>query len=214
MSEAEFERWWRIDGAWVEEPNVRRNGWSGMMRAQVDGHTLYVKRQLNHLCRTWTHPLGWPTASREWHYLHRLKDLGIAAPVPVFHGVRRRAEGLEAVLVTEELSGFRDLVGWQELDGDARSALALSVGTLLGRLHRARLQHSSLYDKHIMARRDGEREFAVALIDLEKMRPRLTAGMAAGHDLDQLKRRQFLFKEEDWVALRASHAASFKRRGA
>lgn len=213
MSEADFERWWNIDGEWVEEPNQRRNGWSGMMRAQVEGRTLFVKRQLNHQCRTWRHPLGWPTASREWHYLHRLHGLGIGAPSPVFHAARRSGDGVEAVLVTEELSGYQDLLEWGGLDGDSRSWLALAVGELLGRLHRARLQHSSLYDKHVMARREGER-FVVALIDLEKMRPRLTAGMAAKHDLQQLRRRQRLFREEDWVGLRAAHAVSIKRREA
>lgn len=208
MAKDDFEFWWNVAGEWVEEPNRRRSGWSGMMRAVVDGRTLYVKRQLNHQCRTLSHPFGWPTASREWHYLKRLNALGIGAPVPVFHAVRHTSEGVEAVLVTEELRGFADLAAWSGLDERARLQLAGAVGRQLGRLHRAGLQHSSLYDKHLMARRDGDR-FDVALIDLEKMRPRLFARFAASRDLEQLRRRQQLFGDTDWAALAAAHARSF-----
>lgn len=208
MSERDFDFWWNVAGDWVEPPNYRRNGWSGMVRASIDGRIHYVKRQLNHRCYTLGHPFGWPTASREWQYLLRLRELGIGAPVPVFHGARRTVEGVEAVVVTEELTGYRDLSGWAGLAPDARRVLAATTGALLGRLHRARLQHSSLYGKHVMARRDGE-GFTVALIDLEKMRPRLFAGMAARHDLEQLRRRQDLFDDADWAALTAAHAARF-----
>lgn len=208
MGERDFDFWWNVAGEWVEPPNHRRRGWSGMIRAVIDGRLYYVKRQLNHRCYTLRHPLGWPTASREWQYLMRLRELGIGAPVPVFHGARRTGEGVEAMVVTEELAGFVDLAGWEGVDGAARRALATAVGEALGRLHGARLQHSSLYDKHVMARRQGE-GFAVALIDLEKMRPRLTAGMAARHDLEQLRRRQRVFDERDWSVLMAAHAARF-----
>ncbi|AUN94424.1 lipopolysaccharide kinase InaA family protein [Pseudazoarcus pumilus] len=211
MSERDFDFWWTVEGEWVEEPNRRRSGWSGMMRVRLDGRVFYVKRQLNHRCRTLSHPRGWPTASREWHYLHRLARIGVAAPVPVFHDVRRSSDGHEAVLVTEELLGFVDLAGWTGLEPPRRRRLAQSVGAMLGRLHRAHLQHSSLYDKHVMAREEGD-GFAVALIDLEKMRPRLLARRgAARRDLDQLRRRQSLFDDDDWTALLAAHEAQFSR---
>jgi hypothetical protein len=205
MAERGFDFWWTVPGEWVEEPNRRRKGWSGMMRSLVEGDVYYVKRQLNHQCRTWSHPFGWPTASREWHNLKLLADAGIGAPPAVFHAVRRSAEGLEAVVVTRELSGFEDLQAWERLEPESRLELALAVGSTLGRLHRARLQHSSLYDKHIMARRTSA-GFETALIDLETMRPRLTAGLAAGRDLKQFHRRQKVFGESEWAALREAHA--------
>lgn len=211
MSERDFDFWWNVDGEWVEEPNRRRSGWSGMMRVRLDGRMFYVKRQLNHRCRTLSHPLGWPTASREWHYLNRLARIGVAAPTPVFHAVRASPDGDEAVLVTEELIGFVDLAGWGALESPRRRRLAQAVGGMLGRLHRAHLQHSSLYDKHVMARGEGD-GFAVALIDLEKMRPRLLARWgAARRDLDQLHRRQALFDDDDWAALLATHEEAFSR---
>ena len=207
----DFAHWWSAPGEWVEPPNERRNGWSGMMRVPDEGRTLYVKRQRNHMCRSWRHPFGWPTASREWFYLHRLRALGVPAPTPVFHQVRHCPEGVEAVLVTEELVGFSALDDQLDLDQDRRIALANEIGLMLGRLHGARLQHSSLYGKHIMVRWDGERPHT-ALIDLEKMRPRLTRRLAAHHDLEQLARRQQVLKGEDWNALMRAHAACLASR--
>lgn len=208
MAEQDFEYWWNVPGEWVEEPNRRRSGWSGMVRAVLDGRMYYVKRQLNHRCYTLAHPFGWPTASREWQYLTHLQRLGIGAPVGVFHAVRKTAEGVEAVLVTEELAGFVDLAALERLAPERKLVLARAVGELLGRLHRVRLQHSSLYNKHVMAKA-SEEGFAVALIDLEKMRPRLTAGMAARHDLEQLQRRQNTFDGAQWAALLDAHTRSF-----
>lgn len=208
MAERDFDYWWYVPGDWVEPPNERRNGWSGMLRVKGESGTLYVKRQRNHLCRTLAHPFGWPTASREWHYLNRLRELGLRAPVPVFHGARRGAKGLEAVVVTEELSGYTDLSQQTELSPERYAALASRIGACLGVLHRARLQHSCLYDKHVMVRWDGDSP-DVALIDLEKMRPRLRARAAAKHDLEQLQRRQSVLDADAWAVLLEAHARAF-----
>ncbi len=211
MVEGDFTYWWEIPGEWVEPPNERRDGWSGMMRVVVAGDTYYVKRQRNHLCRTLAHPFGWPTASREWQYLNRLGELGLGRPTPVFHGVRKSAAGTEAVLVTEELKGYRDLASQTDLDAGQRQRLAEVIGAQLAILHRAKLQHSSLYDKHIMVKWRDEGP-VVALIDLEKMRSRLTRAAASRHDLEQLERRQKVFDEADWQVLLASYQRTFGAR--
>lgn len=206
--ERDFDWWWTAPGEWVEPPNERRNGWSGMMRVWADERLYYVKRQRNHMCRTVRHPLGWPTTSREWQNLHRVRALGLGAPVPVFHATRPTAQGVEAVLVTEELAGYRDLAQFSDLEPEACQRLAQAVGHMLGVLHRHRLQHSSLYDKHIMIRPEGE-GFHPALIDLEKMRVRLTRRGAAAHDLEQLQRRQKVLDATAWAVLCRAHTASF-----
>lgn len=208
MDGRDFDFWWGVEGAWVEEPNRRRSGWSGMVTVVLEGRRYYVKRQLNHRCYTLAHPFGWPTASREWQYLKRLQALRVGAPVGVFHGVRKAEEGVQAVVVTEELSGFADLAALEDLSAERKRVLAQAVGDQLGRVHREKLQHSSLYNKHVMAKPAGE-GFEVALIDLEKMRPRLTAGMAARHDLEQLRRRQRTFDEAQWGILVDAHNRSF-----
>lgn len=209
MNHRDFGYWWNVAGEWVEPPNERRNGWSGMLRVREGDRLYYVKRQRNHLCRTVTHPLGWPTASREWHYLDRLRRIGVGAPQPVFHGVRAGPEGKEAVLVTEDLAGFTALSEQTSLEPGQRMTLARALGQSLGVLHRARLQHSSLYDKHIMVRWDAGRP-EIALIDLEKMRRRLTCGAAARHDLEQLRRRQTILGDEAWAVLEAAHEQSLR----
>ncbi len=183
-----------------------------MLRVHEAGRLLYVKRQRNHLCRTWRHPLGWPTVSREWFYLHLLKQLGVPAPQPVFHASRKTNEGFEAVLVTEELKGYQDLDQYTDLDAASLSLLADALGQVLGRLHRAKLQHSCLYGKHVMLRWDDGKP-SIALIDLEKLRPRLTRNMAAAHDLEQLKRRQQVLVGDDWQRMLNSHARAMNGAG-
>lgn len=40
----EFNHWWATEGDWVEEPNYRRNGMSGVQCVERNGKKLYVKR--------------------------------------------------------------------------------------------------------------------------------------------------------------------------
>jgi hypothetical protein len=201
----DFAYWWQVPGEWVETPNERRSGWSGMLRVHHRGELVYVKRQCDHLCRTLRHPLGWPTASREWFYLRHLQRLGVCVPTPLFHAARDTAGGVEALLVTAELGGFTPLDAQRDLCAARRRRLATHVGEVLATLHRARLQHGCLYDKHIMVRWHGD-EPEVALLDLEKMRRRLTRGAASRHDLDQLRRHQQVWSSEEWRLLERTHA--------
>ncbi|EPN65056.1 inaA protein, partial [Pseudomonas syringae pv. actinidiae ICMP 19079] len=54
----EFSHFWSQHGEWVEEPNVRRGGESGVQRLVMDnGQTLYAKRQTGHIYRSLLHPL-------------------------------------------------------------------------------------------------------------------------------------------------------------
>jgi hypothetical protein len=87
-------------------------------------------------------------------------------------------------------------------------ALTREIGSCLGVLHRAALQHSCLYDKHVMVRWNGDQP-EVALIDLEKMRKRLRAPAAAKHDLEQLRRRQSVLDGAAWAVLLQAHALTF-----
>lgn len=203
----DFSGWWTAAGEWVEEPNQRRSGWSGMMRSRIGDQTYYVKKQCNHLCRSLRHPFGWPTVSREFGNILRLQVLGITTPQPVFHGSRKTADGYEGLLVTEELVDFTALDAQGERSPAEKSLLATSVGQVLGVMHRHGLQHSCLYDKHIMVRwQDGQP--MVALIDLEKLRRAWLPGNAARHDLEQLKRHQKIWGEADWARLEQAHRAS------
>lgn len=203
-SSAQFDYWWTLPGHWVEAPNERRNGWSGVIRTRSSEHGCYIKRQRNHLCRTPTHPLGWPTASREAYFLQQVSRLGIKVPELLFHGARHTRAGTEAILATRALDGYTALSEQTGLNTAHQHALATELGTTLGLLHRARLQHGCLYDKHIMVRWQGTHPH-IALLDLEKMRRRFSAAAAAGRDLDQLRRHQDVLAPASWAQLLAAH---------
>lgn len=209
---SDFEGWWQVPESWVEEPNQRRNGWSGMIRLTIGAETYYVKKQCNHCYRSLRHPFGWPTALREYDNIVRLRSLGIRVPEPVFQGGRRTEQGFEALLVTRELTGFAALDAQNALSADLRAALALETGRVLGIMHRANLQHSCLYDKHIMVRWQSGRPEA-ALIDLEKLRWAILPERAARHDMEQLMRHQSVFTPDDWVLLMTSHRQTLTAPG-
>lgn len=200
----EFGYWWALPGQWVEAPNERRNGWSGVIRARSGEHACYIKRQRNHLCRTLPHPFGWPTASREAHFLQQVRALGVRVPEVIFHGARRTYGGTEAILATRALDGYAALSAQTGLSAAQQYALATELGTTLGVVHRARLQHGCLYDKHVMVRWQGTLPL-IALLDLEKMRRRLTSAAAARRDLDQLQRHQTVLGPASWTQLVAAH---------
>lgn len=84
-----FDHWWNTSGPWVEEPNVRREGSSGVQRVSHDGGTVYVKRQVGHTYRSFRYPLGRPTALREGVALSKLDRIGVLAPKPLYYGARK-----------------------------------------------------------------------------------------------------------------------------
>ncbi len=57
--ESRFDFYWRQQGEWVEEPNQRRGGESGVQRLNdASGKLLYAKRQVGHIYRSLLHPFG------------------------------------------------------------------------------------------------------------------------------------------------------------
>ena len=203
---SQFEQWWQLQGEWVEEPNQRRGGESGVQRLQVDqGQLLYAKRQVGHLCRSLSHPFGRPTVLRERDALLGLSRLGIRVPRLVYCGASRQAgQGWRGLLVSEALDGFSDIESWyaaggRERAGQQHDALLQQIGATLARMHQGRWQHGCLYAKHVFVKvaSDG---VEVALLDLEKSRRRLSRQRAARHDLRQL-RRHSPWNDGDWQLL-------------
>ena len=84
-----FDYYWNQRGEWVEEPNVRRGGESGVQRVVGrDGQLLYAKRQTGHIYRSWLHPFGRPTVLRELDALTGVSRLGVRVPQIVFCGAQ------------------------------------------------------------------------------------------------------------------------------
>lgn len=53
----QFDYFWQRQGEWVEAPNQRRGGESGVQRLSDEtGHLLYAKRQVGHIYRSLLHP--------------------------------------------------------------------------------------------------------------------------------------------------------------
>ncbi|KAF0865078.1 lipopolysaccharide kinase InaA family protein [Pseudomonas sp. LD120] len=206
-----FEYFWNIQGEWVEEPNQRRGGESGVQRIlSTSGRLLYAKRQTGHIYRSWRHPLGRPTALREQDAIMGLRLLDVEVPELVFCGSRRDSQShWQALLVTAALDGFVEIDAWyaageRERQGEALHDRVLqALAGTLARMHKGRWQHGCLYAKHVFVRVDGEGDTAqvrIALLDFEKCRQRLSSQRAAAHDLKQL-RRHSSWSETDWRKL-------------
>ena len=188
-----FERFWNLPETWVEPPNQARGGTSGVICTTVNQQTVYVKKQVGHIHRSLCHPWGRPTALRELESFGILKELGITTPEPLYCESRRVAGKWHTLLATRALVGYFPISDLPQreaaLSADQRREIIRAVAGTLAKLHRARLQHSALYPTHIFVRpgRDG---VAVALLDLEKLRRRLTVVRASRHDIQQFLRRE------------------------
>jgi hypothetical protein len=213
-----LDSWWRLQGDWVEPPNERRGGISGVQRIRDErGRLLYAKRQTGHIYRSLLHPFGRPTVLRERDALLGAQQAGVRVPEIVYCAAEQDQEGWRGLLITAALEGFQPLEDWYAEGGRERHGERLhgelleQVAKNLAQLHRARWQHSCIYIKHIFVRVCGEGEAArpeAALLDLEKCRRRLTPAQAARHDMQQL-RRHSSWNDDDWRRLIEAYRAAF-----
>lgn len=202
MESEKFESIWNLAEDWIEEPNIRRKGISGVIRTTFDHKIVYVKKQTNHFHYSLRHPFGRATAQREAEAITAVKLLGITVPNVLYIKTKKVGNEQRTLMVTSELHNYLPLEDFvtQDIKCDERENVMLmrALARTLVILHRNRWQHSCLNAKHIFACRKGG-GFQVALIDLEKMRRRLSIHKASKHDLDQLSRHQKCWSEESWA---------------
>lgn len=209
--DSDFDYYWQQQGEWVEEPNQRRGGESGVQRlSDASGQMLYAKRQIGHIYRSLLYPFGRPTVLRELDALTSFEQLGVRVPHIVYCGVERDEEHQwRALLVSKALDGFVDIDSWYQDGARERFDQALHERVLedlaanLARMHRGHWQHGCLYGKHVFVKVIGEGPQAraeVALLDLEKCRRRISCHRAAANDLRQLRRHSSL-NEAEWQKL-------------
>ncbi len=122
---------WKYRADWFEEPNNCRGGWSGVCQLELSDQAgnqlrVFLKRQENHVRRTWRHPLrGEPTFLREFEMLRYLQSCNVAMPAPVFFDSEMVEGKSRAILITEELVGYRPLdTVTEELFAQQRPAIA------------------------------------------------------------------------------------------
>jgi hypothetical protein len=197
---ADFEALWnRNVDLWHEAPNLRRGGWSGVVKTALktpDGGVawVFIKRQENHAYRALRHGCRLAaTFEREFFNIQRFRRWGIPTLEPVFFQQQWVDGKLRAILATVSLEGYVDLdhPGLRPvfLSPVRREALFRAVADAVGAMHVRRLQHGSLYAKHILVKEDNEGRFDARLIDLEKVRSRLTMRGAQVRDFYAFLRR-------------------------
>ena len=185
-----FCQWWRMEGAWVEAPNIRRAGESGVQYiTDNEQGPLYLKRQIGHLYRSLRYPMGRPTVHREILAYRAFAKLGVRVPDLVFGEVQKKQGEWQALLITRELEGFTSLDRWYEEQNPSislrRSAME-QIAQMMSKLHRNHWQHGCCYPKHVFIRASAEQQVEVALIDMEKSRRKLHLSSKPHKDLYQL----------------------------
>ena len=197
----DFDTLWKLDIGWFEEPNQRRGGWSGVSRLEVDlpdgtRTAVFIKRQQNHITRTWRYPLrGITTFRREFENLQWLQDVGVPT-LDVLYFAERRVDGdRRAILVSRELTGyasFEDCMQyWQQHgfpDKPVWRALIRKLAAIARRMHGHHIQQNCFLPKHVfIGGIDGDMD--IRLIDFEKAKRSITVERAMLRDLDTFNRR-------------------------
>lgn len=209
-----FDELWDLQSEWFEEPNVRRNGWSGVVKYTLSGehgepYPVFIKRQENHNCKTLLHPFrGMPTFRREFINIHRLSKNQIHTLTTLYYAEREVYGKRRAVLVTESLEGFLSVEDyWKqfpELNSILRKWIMQRTGQVLRNLHDANFQHNCLYPKHIFVRLNDIRagqDQDVRLIDLEKLKWMPSKRRIRRNDLEQVIRRAAPMSRDDLETL-------------
>ena len=195
-----FEALWDLQLDAVDEPNTAGGGWSSVFRLELEGRGYYLKRQGNYLTRTWSHPFGEPSFSREFRNISRYRQLGIPALQAVFYGQRNVGGEVRAILLTRALDGWDDLDSllqrWPGRAATHRAPVRQAWGQLAPRLHGMRQVHGCFYPKHIFLQATAS-GYQAQLIDLEKTRPLLFGQRDRIKDLEPLLRRARAWSDDD-----------------
>lgn len=202
----DFNALWDLKTGWFEEPNIRRGGWSGVVKIDLDTPEgkvgVFIKRQENHITKTFLNPIeGRPTFEREFKNLLRLQKKNVPTLEPVYFSTRN----LQAILITRELEGYipfdseRFLSSGDMLKDKAhRERLLRSVANTLRLMHKQHFQHNCLYLKHIFIKPIDD-EWDVKIIDLEKLKKTIFKRSAVFRDLYTLCRHVKNWSAKDQV---------------
>lgn len=196
----DFGALWELDIGWVEVPNRRRGGWSGVSRYAMQGRNgsdevVYIKRQQNHTTRTLRHPFrGVMTFRREFRNLRRLQSYGVPVPDLLYFAERRVAGDRRAILILRELTGYASLEErleyWKAHGLPERAVWQRLLRRLAGiarLMHRHRMRQNCFYPKHVFIGGASD-ELDIRLLDFEKARRTLSVQRAMLRDLDTLNR--------------------------
>lgn len=169
-----FEYFWNLPKNWFEPPNHRRGGWSGVIKHTLPSNQditvpVFVKLQSNSVCKSIRHPFkGKPTFYREFINTQKAIKANVRALDFIYFAQR----GLDVILVSKSLEGYRDLHATLEAVNEQpalrRKILDLLSDNLLA-MHKAKIKHGALYKKHVLVKIDRH-DIDIRFIDFEKSR--------------------------------------------
>ena len=155
---------------------------------------IFLKRQQNHQRYTLRHPFfGQPTFASEFEMIEYLAKQNVPSLKSIAFGIRASPNGDQAILMTEELTGFESLETFTEkLLSETRASILeqnqvlMQVAQTVSKLHFAGVHHRSLYPKHLFVHKNLAKD--VVVIDLENSRIKWLAWMRTYYDLATLNR--------------------------
>lgn len=194
----DFNTIWEVAKDWVEDPNLRRGGMSGVAcleLTQEDGEkkTLFVKKQSNHRCKNLSAPFfGIPTLEREMETILAFQQHHIPTLEPVLFLKQGKGANQQAILITSELKNYLSLEAFanqlkegRHIAFSTRCKLIEHIAKAIAKIHLAGFVHRCLYPKHIFIRPD---DWDIRFIDLEKAKESFSFKRAMLRDLSSLER--------------------------
>ena len=192
-----FAGFWNLPWDWVEDPNKRRNGWSGVSRhtfSDERGGPLFDLREA-----AGESQLSFVASSAPWktHIFSRSLQLApheankCADSGAVFYGERQEGSKQQAVLATVALEGYSELNPlFQDpsLVTSVRQAILHRLAEVVQMIHRHHLQHNSLGGNHVMVKLEEDGTFDLRILDLEKTRHNFISMDIAVRELEKFIR--------------------------
>lgn len=209
----DFDAIWQVQADETEPVNYRRGGWSGVSYLKLtmpDGSQqgVYIKRQQNHVCKSWRFPFkGLPTFARELSNVLTFQKLGLPTLKPLYFSSRYGASGWQAILITEELTGFESLQVWVKRWNQSgwpsfklQRRILAAIATTIKKIHDANYCYGCFYPNHIFLKIDENgANFELSLIDFEKASRGRFGKNNIVHDLIALCRRSSSWSLRDYM---------------
>jgi len=207
----DFDRIWSLELDWFEEPNHKKNGWSGVSKSTLSlangkKYNVFIKRQENTLTRSVFHPItGVPTLRRELANIEHIQKLNIPTVESIYYGERRLKNHYRAILITLALEQYQSLEAifvekYTALSRTRKNLILLQIAILIRRLHQNHYVHNCLYPKHIFLNLEklyqGKTD-SVRLIDLEKAKFHFRVKKCMLRDFDTLHRHSITLSRTD-----------------
>lgn len=206
-----FEYFWNLPKNWFEPPNHRRGGWSGVIKHTLPLNKditvpLFVKLQSNSVCKSIRHPFkGKPTFYREFVNTRKV----IKANVKALDFIYFAQQDLDAILVSKSLEGYQDLydtLNMLEAKPKLRAKVLMMLSNNLVALHKAKIKHGALYEKHVLVKIDNE-DIDLRFIDFEKSRRGRSVVDCIVRDIYTLFRRCRVLTDKDYAFLMEKYQA-------